>query len=138
MSEHMSKFSETLRQKLANVDSSMSALKAKIDAHAEGAEHEARAQLDAVKKRLAQGETKAAAARADLAKWVEHGKATAEKTVAEWKAKGETAKLKSRAELAERYAAATLDVAVDAVDEAAQAALQAWLARRDADHAPSK
>ena len=54
------------------------------------------------------------------------------------KVKGETAKLKARAEAAEHYALAAVDVAVAAIDAAEHAALEAWLARRDADHAPGK
>ena len=48
-------------------------------------------------------------------------------------AKLEKAKLKARAEAAERYAAGAAVVALAAVDEAEQASLEAWLARKDAD-----
>jgi hypothetical protein len=41
--------------------------------------------------------------------------------------------LQIRAEVAERYAEAAAVVALAAVDEAEQAALEAWLARKDAD-----
>jgi hypothetical protein len=41
--------------------------------------------------------------------------------------------LQFRAEIAERYAVAAAVVAFTAVDEAEQAALEAWLARKDAD-----
>jgi len=40
--------------------------------------------------------------------------------------------LQNRADNAERYAAAAVDVAVAALDEAEEAALEAWLARQDA------
>jgi hypothetical protein len=43
--------------------------------------------------------------------------------------------LQSRAENAERYAVAAAVVALAAVDEAEQAALEAWLARKDGDNA---
>jgi len=56
----------------------------------------------------------------------------------EKKSKWETGKLQSRADNAERHAAAAIDVAVAAVDEAAQASLEAWLTRQDADTAQAK
>jgi hypothetical protein len=46
--------------------------------------------------------------------------------------------LQRRSDNAERYAAAAIDVAVAAVDEAEQASLEAWLARQDADTAQAK
>jgi hypothetical protein len=53
--------------------------------------------------------------------------------VAEWKSNRETSKLQNRADKAERYAAATIAVALAAVDEAEQAAIEAWLTRQDAN-----
>jgi hypothetical protein len=41
--------------------------------------------------------------------------------------------LQNRADKAERYAAGAIDIAVEAVDEAEQASLEAWLAREDAN-----
>jgi len=46
--------------------------------------------------------------------------------------------LQSRADRAELYAVAATDVAVAAVDEAEEASLEAWLARRDADYAQTR
>jgi hypothetical protein len=45
--------------------------------------------------------------------------------------------LQSRADKAERYAAAAAALAAAAVDEAEQAVLESWLARRDAQAAQS-
>ena len=70
--------------------------------------------------------------------WADERKAVTSDKIAEWKAKREIGKLASRADRAERYAAAAVDVAVAAVDEAEQASLEAWLARQDADYAQSK
>ena len=44
----------------------------------------------------------------------------------------------SRSDSAERYAAASIDVAVAPVDEAEKASLEAWLARQDAHYALGK
>ena len=138
MSQRIDRFRETFRLKLMQADSDLSALKAKIDAKAETAERDARACLDEVTKRIEQSEAKVSTARAAVEKWVKEQKTTAKDAATALKVKGETAKLKARAEAAEHYALAAVDVAVAAIDAAEQAALEAWLARRDADHAPSK
>ena len=137
MGERIDQFCENLRIKLTSIDNNMDSLKAKIDGKAQTAEQDVRSHLDGVKKRIEQDRTKVAAAQADIKKWVEERKATASEKIAEWKTKRETAKLQSRAENAERYAAAAIVVALAAVDEAEQASLEAWLARKDADSAQS-
>ena len=138
MSQRIDQFRETFRLKLMQADSDLSTLKSKIDAKAETVERDARACLDEVAKRVEQSEVKAAAARAEIDKWAKERTASAKDAVAAMKVKGETAKLKARAEAAEHYAQAAVDVAVAAIDAAEHAALEAWLARRDADHAPGK
>ena len=135
MSERIDQFCENLRIKLTSIDKKMQQLKAKIDSKAQTAEQEVRTQLDAVKKRLAQDRTKVETAQADVKKWVDEFKLASNEKIAEWKDKREKAKLQSRAENAERYAVAAAVVALAAVDEAEQAALEAWLARKDADTA---
>ena len=135
MSERIDQFCENLRIKLTRIDKKMQQLKAKIDSKAQTAEQEVRIQLDAVKKRLAQDRTKVETAQADVKKWVDEFKLASNEKIAEWKDKREKAKLQSRAENAERYAVAAAVVALAAVDEAEQAALEAWLARKDADTA---
>jgi hypothetical protein len=132
MSERIDQFCENLRIKLTSIDKKMQQLKAKIDSKAQTAEQEARIQLDAVKKRLKQDRIKAETAQADVKKWVDEFKFASNEKIAEWKAKRERAKLQIRAEIAERYAVAAAIVALTAVDEAEQAALEAWLARKDA------
>jgi hypothetical protein len=89
--------------------------------------------LESVKKRIEQDRTKLKTAQTDIKKWVDEFKAASNEKIAEWKAKREKAKLQSRAEIAEGYAVAAAVVALTAVDEAEQAALEAWLARKDAD-----
>ena len=137
MSERIDQFCENIRVKLTSIEGNMHALKTKIDNKAQTAEQEIRARLDAVKKRVDQERPKLAAAQADIKKWVEERKATTNQKVAEWKAKSEQARLKSWAEFAESYAGAAATVAAAALDEAEQASLEAWLARKDADGAQS-
>ena len=135
MGERIDQFCENLRVKLTSMDNNMESIKAKIDGKARTAEQDVRTHLDGVKKRIEQERTKVAAAQVDIKKWVEERKATTSEKIAEWKTKLEMAKLQSRAENAERYAAAAAVVALAAVDEAEQASLEAWLARKDADSA---
>ena len=113
----------------------MRALKAKIDSKERTVEQDVQFRLDSVKKRIAQDRTKLEAAQADIKKWAEERKGATDEKIAEWKAKLEKARLKGRAEAAERYAAGAAVVALAAVDEAEQASLEAWLARKDADSA---
>ena len=135
MGERIDQFCENLRIKLTSIDNNMESLKAKIDSKAKTAEQDVRSHLDGVKKRIEQERTKATAAQADMKKWADERKATADAKIAEWKTKRELAKLQNRADGAGRYAAAAAVVALAAVDEAEQASLEAWLARRDADSA---
>ena len=135
MNERIDQFCENLRVKLTSIDNDMRALKAKIDSKALTAEQDIQSHLDSVKKRIAQDRTKLVAAQADITKWADEREAVTDEKIAEWKAKLEKAKLKGRAEAAERYAAAVAVVASAAVDEAEQASLEAWLARKDADSA---
>jgi hypothetical protein len=138
MNERIDQFREIFRLKLMQADSDLSALKAKIDAKAETAERDARACLNEVAKRIKQNEPRTAAARAEVDRWAIERLTAAQDAATALKVKGETAKLKARAEVAEHYALAAVDVAVAAIDAAERAALEAWLARRDADHAPGK
>lgn len=135
MSERIDQFCENLRVKLTGIENNMQALKTKIDSKAQTAEQEVRARLDAVKQRIDQQRPKVTAAQADIKKWLEERKATTNQKIAEWKAKSEMARLKSWADFAESYAGAAAAVALAAVDEAEQASLEAWLARKDADTA---
>jgi len=135
MAEHIDQFCENLRVKLNSIDNNMTALKTRVESDLQAAEQDARNRLDNVKKRIRQERPKVAAAQANIKKWLEEAKATTDKKIAEWKANNEKARLQSWAELAEGYAAAAAAVALAAVDEAEQASLEAWLARKDADSA---
>jgi hypothetical protein len=138
MGQRIDQFCEDLRLKLTNTDSGLSGLKAKIDGKAEHAEQEVRSHLDKVRKRLEQGRAKIAADKAEIKNWADSQKAATSDKIAEWKATREASKLQNRADKAERYAAATADIAVAALDDAEEAALEAWLARQDANSVQPK
>src|ERR1700737_363038 len=138
MGQRIDQFCENLRQKLTLTDSGLDGLKAKIQGKATHVEQDVRSHLDRVHKRIEQGRAKVSAAHADMKNWAAQRKAVTSDKIAEWKSKRETGKLQSRADNAERHAAAAIDVAVAAGDEAEQASLEAWLARQDADTAQAK
>lgn len=133
MSERIDQFCENLRVKLTSIEQDLQGLTEKIDAKAKGVDQAVRARLSAVKMRIEQDRAKITAAQNDFRKWSEQSKAATERQVAEWIAQVDHAKLQSRAKSAQLYADAAGRLASAAVDEAEQAALEAWLARRDAD-----
>lgn len=135
MGQRIDQFCEDLRVKLTKMDDALNGLKAKIDKKAQRADEEVRDHLADVQKRIDRDRSKVVAAQADVKNWAEERKIVTKDKIAEWKAKRETSRLQKRAEGAERYAAAALDIALAAVDDAEQAALEAWLARQDADAA---
>jgi hypothetical protein len=135
MSQRIDQFCENLRQKLTMTDSGLEGLKNKIGTKAGHVEQDVQNHLDRVHTRIEQGRAKLTTAQADMKSWAEERKAITSAKIAEWKAKRDLDKLRRRADSAERYAAAAIDVVVAVIDEAEQAALEAWLAREDADTA---
>ncbi len=138
MSEPIDQFCENLRIKLTNIDSGLAGLKAKIDGKSQQIEQAVRLHLDDVRWRIKQDAKKVSAAQAEVKVWAESQKVVTEDKIAEWKAKRDLGKLQGHAVKAERYAEAAIDLAMAAVDEVEKAAIEAWLARHDADSAPTK
>ena len=133
MGHRINQFCEDLRLKLTNIDSTLGGLKTKIDGKAQNAEQEVRSHLEKVQKRVEQNRAKVSTAQTEVKNWVEERKTATRERIAEWKTKRETSKLQNCADKAERYAAGAIVVASAAVDQAEQAALEAWLARQDAN-----
>jgi hypothetical protein len=138
MGQRIDQFYHDLQLKLTNIGSGLEGLKAKISGKADRAEQDVRTHLDQVQRRIEQDRAKAVAAQAEMKNWIEQKKGATSEKIAEWKANHETAKLQNRADVAERYAAAAVDVTLAALDEAEQATLEAWLARADANAAVPK
>jgi hypothetical protein len=138
MGQRIDQFYHDLQLKLTNIGSGLEGLKAKISGKADRAEQDVRTHLDQVQRRIEQDRAKAVAAQAEMKNWIEQKKAATSEKIAEWKANRDTTKLQDRADMAERYAAAAVDVTLAALDEAEQATLEAWLARADANAAVLK
>jgi hypothetical protein len=135
MGQRIDQFCDDLRRKLTSIDNNMDSLKTEIDNRSQNAEQEVQKSLDAVKKRIELGAAKLVTAQAEVKRWAEERKTATDKKIVEWKTKREAAKLQDRADSAERYAAAVAIVASAALEEVQQAALEAWLARKDAEKA---
>lgn len=133
MGKRIDQFCDNLRTKLTSTDKHLASLKADIESNARTAERDVRNRLMAVNRHIDQNRAKVAAAQADIKKWAEERKAATNEKIVDWKAKRETARLQSRAEAAEAYADAAAVVAIAAIDDAEQASLEAWVARKDAE-----
>ena len=120
------------------LDSGIDQLKA-AKAHLEDVHKETEAaiqtKLKAAKETLEAKKQDAAAAKARLKELVEAKKTETTALVAEWKANRDRKKLEKRAERAEKYAEASMEVALFSAAEAEEAILEAVAARRDADDA---
>jgi len=130
--QNLDQFSAEVRARLSNIDTSIKSLKTKADSDAKQAEAEARSQLAKVNADIEANKSKLAAAEAQLSQWMQAQKAATSQKVAEWKSTHDIGKLQARAAQAERYAAAARDLAVAKLSDAHQAALEAYLATKDA------
>jgi hypothetical protein len=130
--QNLDQFSADVRARLASIDKGLKSLKSKVNGDAVRAEAEARSQLVKVSADLEASKPKLAAAETQMTQWIEAQRTATTQKVAEWKATQDFGKLQVRAAQAERYAAAARDVAVAALNGAHQAALEAYLANKDA------
>ena len=138
MGQRIDQFSEDLRLKLTKIDSTLDGVKAKIDGKGQNVDQTIRGHLEEVQRHIEQDRAKVSAAQVKVDSWVANQKIATATKVADWKANRELSKLQNRANDAEQYAAAALDIALAAVDDAEQATLEAWLARQDADFAQAQ
>jgi hypothetical protein len=132
MGPHIDAFCGEICLKLVDIDEELQYLKITIRKKACHAEPEVRGQLEKVTKRIACNQSRVAAARAQVEHWVTN------KTKNDLRFRNEeipedTIKKIRRTAEADRYAAACIDLAIAAVDEAERAALEAWLVREDAN-----
>jgi hypothetical protein len=132
MGPHIDAFCGEICLKLVNIDEELRYLKITIREKARHAEPEVRSQLDKVMKRIACNQPKVAAARAQVEHWITDQAKDALRFRNEEIPEDRIRKLRRAAE-ADRYAAACIDLAIAAVDEAERAALEAWLVREDAN-----
>jgi hypothetical protein len=135
MNGKIESFSKELRAKLDGVDKRLKDLTASAKGATEKAKVEAKAQLAALESRAKEQHAKVEAAAAKTKAWVEEKKTVTSEKVAAWKAQRDVKKLAAHADNTEQYAMASMRLAVAAVDEAERAAVEAVVARMDADTA---
>ena len=135
MSERIDRLCSELRIKLHGIDRRLEALKGNAMATSEKSQHAVESHLDRVEQRIFDNRVVVEAANARVKAWLEGKKAGFDERRAGWQEDREVLLLNDRADDAETYAAAVFDLAAGAADEAAQAALEALLARNDANRA---
>ena len=132
MSEHIARLCDQLRIKLHGIDRRLEALKVNSMATSETAQHAVESQLDQVEQRIYDKRVAVEAANAQVKAWLE-GRRPGSMPTARTGRSSKVHLLNTRADDAEAYAVAVFDLAAAAADEAAQAALEALLARNDAN-----
>jgi hypothetical protein len=132
MGPHIDAFCGDICLKLVDIDEELRYLKITIREKARHAEREVRSELEKVMKRIASNQPRVAAARAQVEHWIKERAKDALRFRNDEIPEDRNRKLKWAAE-ADRYAAACIDLAIAAVDEAERAALEAWLVREDAN-----
>jgi hypothetical protein len=132
MGPHIDAFCGDICLKLVDTDEELRYLKITIREKARHAAPEVRSQLEKVMKRIASNQPRVAAARAQVEHWIKDRAKDALRFRNDEIPEDRNRKLKWAAE-ADRYAAACIDLAIAAVDEAERAALEAWLVREDAN-----
>jgi hypothetical protein len=137
MGPHIDEFCGEICLKLVDIDEELRHLKITIREKAHRAEPEVRSRLEKVMKRIACNRPKVAAARAQMEDWITDKANDALRFQSEEIAEDRIRKLR-RAAQADRYAAACIDLAIAAVDQAERSALEAWLVRQDANSSQSE
>lgn len=135
MSEKIDRLCDQLRIKLHGIDRRLEALKSNAMTTAEKSQHAVEGQMDRVEQRIYDRRFAVEAANARIKAWIEGKRADFDANLGAWKHDRQVHQLNARADDAEAYALAVFELAAAAVDEAAHAALEALLARHDADSA---
>ena len=124
---------DQLRIKLHGIDRRLEALKGNAMALSEKSQGVVESQLDRIEQRIYDSRVSVDAANTRVKTWHDGKKAGFDANREVWKKERRFHQLNSRADDTEAYAIAVFELAAAAADEAAQAALQALLARNDAN-----
>jgi hypothetical protein len=131
VSAQVDKFCDDLHVNMTMIDDNLRAVKAKALGKADEVERTVRQQIDSLEKKIDAAKATVEATKPVITKWVEAQKAAAQIKIADAKAKRDGKSLQLRADMADEYANAMSVIASSAVDEAAKAALEAFLAHCD-------
>src|ERR1700676_1586003 len=133
MSEKFNNFCSELRTRINDADKRIKELKANAVGASEKAKLEAKAQLAGLENKAKEQKARTAAAEAKVKSWVEEKKTMTQDKISQWKEQRDAKRLGARADLSDHYAATAMEIATAAVDEAERAAVEAVVARMDAD-----
>jgi hypothetical protein len=133
MTERMSRLCDELRIKLHGIDRRLEALKSNGVATFDRSHDVLESQLDRVEQRIYDNRVTVEAANVRVKTWLAEKKFGFDANWAFRKEQDKVHLLEARAKDAEAYAVAVFELAAAAADEATLAALQALLARSDAD-----
>jgi len=133
MNETLDKFCSDVRTKIDDADKRLKDLRASAKNAGQKAKDDAKAQLAALENKAKDQQAKIEASKAKVKAWADGKKAITAEKIAEWKAQRQVRKLSDRADDAESYAVAAMQIAVAAIDAAETAAIEAVVARIDAD-----
>jgi hypothetical protein len=135
MNAKIDTFSQRLRAKLEGVDKRLKDLRTSATNATDKARAEAKAQLATIESRAKDQRGKVQAAEAKVKAWTEEQKVATSEKIATCKTERNLKRLTAHAESAEDYPIASMQLAADAIDEAERAAIEAVVARIDADAA---
>jgi hypothetical protein len=133
LSKSIDTICDRLRIQLHGIDRRLEALKSADMAISEKSRRAVESQADAVQQRIFDRRRAVENANANVNAWVNSKRAGFNAEVDEWKERRQVHHLNSRADYAEEYAVAAFELVMAAADEASSAALEALLARSDAN-----
>ena len=134
MSDKVSRFCESVHDKLESLQGRMDSLQTNIGT----TWHSLQDKLDEVRKKSAATKNAAAAARAHLEQWLHDQASEAQSTIDEWRHRHDTQQLTGRAERAEECAWKAITVAQASIDDAERMILEAIAAWLDAESVASE
>jgi hypothetical protein len=133
--EKVDRFTQEMRVKLDAAEQRVRQLKANAQNATASAQADGRRQLDVLEQRAHDHHAKVRAGEARASEWLQHKKAATTEKIAEWKQARRVDKLGDRADSAEQYLVTAVQLASASIDEAERAAVEAVVARMDADAA---
>ena len=133
MGENFDKFCSDIRTEIDDTDKHLKGPQASAKNAGQKARDDAKAHLATLENKAKEQQAKIEESEAKVKAWAQQKKAITADKIAEWKAQRQVKKLNDRADDAESYAVATMQVASAAIDEAERAAIEAVVARIDAD-----
>lgn len=133
MNKRVDQFCDHVRDKLEGIEVRVIELKAKVGSDREATKAAIDKEVHAAEATLVKVKDDADAARARMKAQLQENTAVTQDVIAEWKRNREADMLERRAEDAETFAAWSVLVAAEAIDEADLAAMQAIAARMDAE-----